>query len=343
MSLKEFKRIETIELYYLNTITKYIGADIHGLVNLLEGHNRTWHYWYPKIKGGGSFDAGAERVVYMLLNRGDILGSPNSNPVGSDNSFLKYDQEFDQYLVINIDVKAIKSNSAYGDIFSNIPIGKNQNSYHCCVEYLDSKNQIKELKKYTPGLQKKYKILDHHNVKREYLSLSYEIVFVYEQLPNHLNPKSEKVIGIFTTCVPNGSLYPVYKNKVFDPGKTSNLTLDSGQKIDIPGGYFNSKGGETKKSICNQYNITADDYDKLNGQKGLSWNVDGRFNYMRTKFSLLNNQPRIMKLFLKEDRFDFYLYFYDSKSGKKLQKSNKINRQSKMISAYDFLKKLDLK
>ena len=340
MNQKELKRLEEIERYYLNTITKYIGADINGLVHLLQGHNRTWRYWFPKIKGGGSFDAGAERVVYMLLNRGDILGSPNSNPVGSDNSFLKYDQEFNQYLVINIDVKAIKSNSAFGDMFSNIPIGKNQNSYSCNIEYT-SNGSIKELKKYTPGLHKKYDILDQHNEKRSYLSLSYEIVFVYEQLPNHISPKSEEVIGIFTTCVPNGSLYTIYKDKVFDAGKTSNLTLDADQIINVPGSTFISNGKETKQSICNKYNITEDDYNRLNGQKGLSWNVDGRFNYMRTKFRLLDDQPRIMKLFLKEKRFDHYLYHYDDKNGKLLNKRR--NRQNKMEEAYDFLKKLELK
>ena len=334
------KKIEEIESYYLNTITKYIGADINGLVNLLEGHNRTWKYWYPKVKGGGSFDAGAERVVYMLLNRGDILGSPNSNPVGSDNSFLKYDQAFDQYLVINIDVKAIKANSAFGDIFSNVPIGKNQNSYSCCIEYTGSKGTIKEMKKYTPGLEKEYEILDHHNTKRKYLSLSYEIVFVYEQLPNHINPKSEKVIGVFTTCIPNGLLYPVYKNKVFDPGKTSNLSLDSGQKINLPNSTFISKGKETKKSICDKYRITEDEYNKLNGNNCLSWNVDGRFNYMRTKFSLLAGKPRIMKLFLEEKRFNYYLYSYDSRTGNKLKKLKNIAK--KKLEAYDFLKGLKL-
>ena len=338
MNLKELKIIEKIESYYLNTITKYIGADINGLVNLLEGHNLTWKYWYPKIKGGGSFDAGAERVVYMLLNRGDILGSPNSNPVGSDNSFLKYDQAFDQYLVINIDVKAIKANSAFGDIFSNVPIGKNQNSYSCCIEYTGSKGTIKEMKNYTPGLEKEYEILDHHNTKRKYLSLSYEIVFIYEQLPNHINPTSEKVIGIFTTCIPNGLLYPVYKNKVFDPGKTSGLRLDPGQKINLPNSTFISNGEETKKSICNKYKITEGEYNKLNGKNCLSWNVDGRFNYMRTRFSLLEKKPRIMKLFLNEKRFDYYLYSYDNKTGSQL--NNKIKPAKKKLEAYNFLKDL---
>ena len=89
------------------------------------------------------------------------------------------------------------------------------------------------------------------------------------------------------------------------------------------------------------HNITEDDYNRLNGQKGLSWNVDGRFNYMRTKFRLLDDQPRIMKLFLKEKRFDHYLYHYDDKNGKKLK--TKRNRQYKMEEAYDFLKKLELK
>ena len=91
---------EKIEAYYLSVITRYIGADPLGLVKNLEFHNKTWQQWYYKLTGKSKnnfFDVGSERVIYMLLNRGDILGDPYSNPIGSDSSFLKYDRHFEKY------------------------------------------------------------------------------------------------------------------------------------------------------------------------------------------------------------------------------------------------------
>ena len=102
---EELYLIEKIEAYYLNVITRYIGADPLGLVKNLEFHNKTWHQWYYKLTEKSKknfFDVGSERVIYMLLNRGDILGDPYSNPIGSDSSFLKYDSHFKKYLNIGI-------------------------------------------------------------------------------------------------------------------------------------------------------------------------------------------------------------------------------------------------
>ena len=48
------EKIEEIESYYLKVITKYISADINGLINRLESHNKTWNYWYPKSNNKGS-------------------------------------------------------------------------------------------------------------------------------------------------------------------------------------------------------------------------------------------------------------------------------------------------
>ena len=81
-----------------------------------------------------------QRVIYMLLNRGDILGDPYSNPIGSDSSFLKYDDYFKEYLNINIDVKCYKANTNLNDILGNTPIGKNQNSYKSLIHYKRQKN-----------------------------------------------------------------------------------------------------------------------------------------------------------------------------------------------------------
>jgi len=339
MSIK-LEKIEEIESYYLQVITKYIGADINGLINRLESHNKTWKYWHPKTNNKGSyFDVGSERVIYMLLNRGDVLGEPNANPIGSDNSFLKYDDSFKEYLAINIDVKSIKANTNLGDIIANMPVGINQNSYECDIEYY-SGGVIFEKKHYTPGLSTSYEIEDQHGIIRDYLTLSYEIVILYEQLPIGNTPNKEKVIGIFTNCVPNGLLYSHYENKVFDAGKTNNLTLFPSQKVFITKGKsFVTIGNETINSIIKKYKITEDDYYKLNGLKCLKWNVDGRFNYSRLiSFELLKDPQkyRIRKLFLDEERLDYQFYWVKNNC----IRSTKSAREKVTIDALELLKSL---
>lgn len=336
------KKIEEIESYYLNVITKYIGADINGLINRLESHNKTWNYWFPKtVKGSSYFDVGSERVIYMLLNRGDVLGEPNANPIGSDNSFLKYDDYFKEYLAINIDVKSIKANTNLGDIISNMSVGINQNSYECDIEYY-SQNKIIEKKHYTPGLSTSYKIKDQHGIGRDYLTLSFEIVIVYEQLPIGGTPKEEKVIGIFTNCVPNGLLKPHYNNKVFDAGKTSNLALLPNQKVYVTKHKsFLTNGTETIDSIVKNNKINKDDYYKLNGLRCLKWNVDARFNYMRnTYFKLIKNpqKSRLLKLFLDEKKLDYQFYWVQNNS----IKTTAIKRMQVTIDALRLLKKLPI-
>lgn len=336
MNTKGLISIEEIEFYYLNTISKYISADINGLINMLEGHNKTWTYWYPKVSTKGSlFDTGSERVIYMLLNRGDVLGMPNANPVGSDNSFLKYDPYFRRYLAINLDVKSIKANTNINDIIGDIPIGINQNSYDCSIEYI-SKNGTVEKRHYTPGLLTSYKIKDQHNKGRDYLTLSYEVVILYEQIPVGKTPVAEKVIGIFVTCIPNGYLYPKYGNKVFNPGKTSDLQLETNQDIILPTKTIKSILGDNIESIVNRNSITKDIYLQLNGSRDLKWNVDGRFDYIKNQnFELLtgDEKKRITKLFLDTDRFDYQFYNVDIK-GKIVKK---IKRQQTGIDAFNFL------
>ena len=207
---REEKFIEEIEEYYLSVITRYLGADPQGLVQNLENHNRSWDQWYPKLKSKKNFfDAGAERVVYMLLNRGDILGEPSSNPLGSDNSFLKYDRHFEKHLAINIDVKAIKANTNFNDFIGNSPIGENQNSYKQDIEYFKKKILV-ELRGYEPGLETNYSIEGS-----DYINITYSIIILYCELPTDTEtPKEQRVIAIITNCIPNGKLYNVYNNKV---------------------------------------------------------------------------------------------------------------------------------
>ncbi len=336
-------KIEIIEHYYLNAITKYIGADINGLLRKLENHNKTWADWISKAsKRKSYFDRGAERVIYMLLNRGDILGEPNANPVGSDSSFLKYDETFQEYLAINVDVKSIKANTNVDDVICNIPIGINQNSYACLIEYKGGRGGtiLKERKKYNPGLKCFYPIKDQHEIERDYLTLSFEIVVVYEQLPIGQTPTSENVIGVFTTCIPNGLLLRKYGNSLFDAGKTGGLELVENQKILLPNGNFiKTKGGENWKNITT-LGLSKNEYLQLNGHRiNIEWKVDARYNYMRNgEFKLLPNKPsRINKLFFDYVKFE-YQYKKVDKNGK-IRKVDK-NPMKETQNALDFLKNL---
>jgi hypothetical protein len=336
MKPKELIQIEEIEFYYLNVISKYISADIFGLINMLESHNKTWDYWYPRMPEKGSFfDTGSERVIYMLLNRGDILGMPNANPIGSDNSFLKYDNHFGRYLAINLDVKSIKANSSIGDILGNIPIGINQNCYDCSIEYKD------EIRHYTPGLETSYNIKDHHGNEHNYLTLSYEVVILYEQNPFGLEPKSEKVIGIFVACIPNGNLSSEYGNGVFNPGKSGKLKICSDQIIRLPKNkQFKTDKGYTLESILKKFKLSKKNYTLLNGPNDIRWDVDARFDYIRNNFKCLDNtKKRIMKLFLEEDRIDYHIHNRYDKKTKKI-----INKMPQKVTkdAAIFLKDLNI-
>jgi hypothetical protein len=172
----------------------------------------------------------------MLLNRGDILGVPNANPLGSDNSFLKYDEHFKKYLTINLDVKTTKANENINDILGSSPIGNNQNSYSSNIQYSE-KDEIVELRKYEPGLKTTYDIVDQHTRKNSYINLTYSVVILYCELPTDKDdPQEQRVICVFVNCIPNGELYQVYGDEVIGAGKTSELHIIKGEKI-----FYNEK------------------------------------------------------------------------------------------------------
>lgn len=330
------EEIEKIEKYYLNVIARYVGADINGFINRLESHNKTWKSWFPKRGNRKSFfDIGSERVTYMLLNRGDILGEPNANPIGSDSSFLKYDDTFECYLAINIDVKSVKANTNLGDIINNMPVGINQNSYSCVIEY-KSRGKITDRKLYSPGLENYYKIKDHHGIHRDYLTLSYELVILYEQKPVGTNvPKEERVIGIFLICIPNGLLHQKYNNDVFSPGKTAKLTVKKNQVIQFGSNTYETQGNETIECIKEVFNNNGADYLEYVKRTPLKWNVDARFNYTSITFKCLNegSDKRIVKLFLNQKRFKYFFYHVEKNKYNK----EEIKRQPNTIEGYNEL------
>jgi len=334
----DYQKIEDIEEYYLSVITRYLGADPEGLIQNLENHNKTWSHWYPKLSDNSKknfFDTGAERVVYMLLNRGDILGDPNANPVGADNSFLKYDKHFNTHLAINIDVKAIKANTNIGDFLGNTPIGINQNSYKSCIEYY-TQGVLKELRQYTPGLDSEYEIDGD-----KYLNITYSIDILYCEEPIGEEPTEQRVIGIITNCIPNGKLYDVYGDKVFNAGKTGGLKIDAEQKIYLPNGVsFDSDGTETMDSIIKKYHIKKEDYQRLNGKRKIRWNVDARFNYKDIKFSTLESvrKNRVKKIFLNQELFSKYFYHVDKNEER--PEDNPRQRGKPTIESFEFINNL---
>ena len=355
--------IEKIEAYYLSVITRYIGADPLGLVKNLEFHNKTWQKWYYKLTGKSRknfFDVGSERVIYMLLNRGDILGDPYSNPIGSDSSFLKFDRHFEKYLNINIDVKCIKANTNLNDFLGNSPIGKNQNSYKSLIHYKDKKTkQITETRAYTPGLDKEFCITENNGQTREYINLTYSIVILYCEKPISSTPEQQKVIAIVTNCIPNGELHSIYKDDVFAPGKTSGLLMDAGQTIffdpnDKTKTYqsegkekmWQENGGATfvgppdpknKKKRDMEKSLPLEQYRKLNGARNIGWNVDARFNYMDIKFTSLN-ENRIQKIYLDDKTFEYFFYEVNCRENKKRQ--IKYNPDEETTEKYAFLREL---
>jgi len=348
----EAKSIEDIEEYYLSVITRYLGADPKGLIQHLENHNRSWNQWYPKLEKSDKkfFNTGAERVVYMLLNRGDILGEPSSNPLGSDNSFLKYDRHFKKHLAINIDVKTVKANENIGDIIGNSPIGINQNSYKSNIEYF-TQNELVELRGYEPGLETNYRIEGN-----DYINITYSIVILYCELPIDSTPNEQRVIAIITNCIPNGKLYGLYKDKVFSPGKTDKLSIKKGQKIDLGSGKIITTDGSEKaidlkidgsNKMSYLYSKKSKNrlcsfkkYLELNGMNKIQWHLDARFNYKDIVFSTLEKErlSRVKKIFLEPSLFEEFFYFVDENKRRK----KRIDRRAKTIDNFSFLQKLKL-
>lgn len=330
--------IEKIEKYYLDVISRYIGADIHGLIHLLEGHNKSWSEWYPHIKKTSStFARGAERVIYMLLSRGDILGIPNSNPIGSDSSFIKYDPYFKRHLSINIDVKTTIANNNLSDVIGNSPIGINQNSYDSNI--FVKQGSSTDIRHYSPNLKPVVKIKNNQGEKIKHIVLSYSIIILVEQLPLGQTPKNDNVVMINIGCIPNGELYSQYGDHVFNAGKTSNLKIYPGQRIILPNSsIYITKGGETMRGITSKNIISIDEYVRLNKNCKHIWDMEARFKN-DLKFELLDEKPwRLNKIFLKEKRLDDL--FFHIKNNKYHKKA--INRRNKTIKEKDFLIHLPL-
>lgn len=307
---EDLKEIEKLEQYYFNIISRSLG-DRGVLKRELESQNKLMSQVLAPIdrtavvtNTKSIFDQGAERVIYHRLNKTGDLGIPNSAPIGAD---LFYEiragdcPETDKPIFISLDLKTVRANdgSAIGDVIGDIPCGRNQTSYKCNIKYQDG-----QIRGYTPKLQPSYNVGND-----EALVLSYLIVVLYELEPNVKDPEKMNVLMISQFCVPNGKLKSHYKERVFNPGKTSDLQLSPDQKIYGPGNKTystiktnknysqkekekfkkNDKIGKlAKKWKCPEfkiYQITK----KKTGNLIKFLNLDGRFNYLKcSNFELLD-------------------------------------------------------
>ena len=322
--------IEELESYYFDLIKSSLG-ETAALKRELESQNTLMKQFLNPVERGAVetntksyFDQGAERVVYHRLNKIGDLGIPNSSPIGAD---LFYEikagasTQTDKPIFISIDLKTVRANtgSAIGDVIGDIPCGRNQTSYKCEIKYKDG--QIRE---YIPKLQSSYEVND-----QEAIVLSYLVVILYELYPSVEAPEQMNVLMISQFCVPNGKLVNHYRERVFNPGKTSDLRLSADQTIYGP----NNKTYETIKSN-KKYSQKAKEKFKKNdkiGKLSKKWkcsefeifkktkkftgslikfdNLDGRFNYIEcSNFEFLNpTKKRYLVNYFDQNMKDQYL------------------------------------
>jgi len=205
---KKLIELESLERKYLN---KYYHFLKFAEDELLEGFQTKYRIendwikqWDPeeaaKGKGISSFAAGAERIIYSLLN-GKGIGQPISAPVGSD-LFFEVSDAF-----IHIDLKTVQTRNI-SDNTSHIFVGNNQNSYN---GNLDVSN---EAKKYDYAALPHYYTIQSQDssngVKKP--CLTYFITITYEE--NNLN-----ILMLNIMCMPNGALSSIYNKKVLVAGK----------------------------------------------------------------------------------------------------------------------------
>lgn len=216
----ELKEIEQIEYHYLEKYYHFLKFAEDEMFHGFKTKEAIISDWYGHYKSGISdFSVGAERVVYSLLN-GKGIGQPNSAPVGAD-LFFEVDHAF-----IHLDLKTVGAtlnsrdkshpdgawSNNIGDYTTSIFVGKNQNSYASEIKQANGKS-FSPPRMYEPSLPKFYKL---KNGKKK-LCLSYFITVLYDK-------DTLDILVMAVTCMPNGSLYEVYKENVLKAGKNLDKT-----------------------------------------------------------------------------------------------------------------------
>lgn len=185
----ELKEIEFWEKQYLEQISFIILQDIDKMMVGLKSKDKIKDDWIEHFKKSADknsdFARGAERIYFWLFNQ---LGIPNSSPIGADLFFETYNA------FVHIDIKTAKIDNT-SDYKGKIPLGKNQTSYK------------------SPDLEYEVSLPTIYSYQNK-VCLTYFINIIYEELEDSLDIK-----GIFLICVPNGELFPIYKNEIINASK----------------------------------------------------------------------------------------------------------------------------
>ncbi len=233
------QEIEELELKYLNKYYHFLKFAEDEMLLGFKTKECIKKDWVDAYKSGISdFAVGAERIVYALLN-GKGIGQPNSAPVGADLFF----EVNDAY--IHIDLKTVQTENI-GDFKNNIFVGVNQNNYKG-----DILVKGKPARPYIPALPTFYTKSD--NTKK--ICLTYFITILYER-------ETLEILVISIMCMPNGELYPHYKERPLKAGKTnkearfnfaevSDFELLKSEDKRVKVIYYN-------KNICQQLGLDGD-------------------------------------------------------------------------------------
>jgi len=157
--------------------------------------NKTRRRWASQWKRG-SFDKGAERIVYSFFNT-QGFGIHNSSPIGSDMFFETKDA------FVHIDLKTVTS--------TNIPDGSGKHD----IERNQTSYQGPYHKRTKPYSKRTFKanLPFSYKVGTETKPcLTYFMVIIYKK-------SNFDVLCMYITCMPNGCLRKHYKERVFSAAK----------------------------------------------------------------------------------------------------------------------------
>ena len=299
IELEKFKRIEQIESKYLGMLNSSL-QDSTQLKKELESQNKFLTQFMNPIdratlefKKKNYIADGAERVIYNSINKSGFFGTPNSSPIGGDLFFEKKDNEFNQNLLISIDLKTVRAETNIGDI-KNFDIGLNQHSYKSAVEYDDGTKRL-----INPMLQAEYSGSENRN----YLLISYLIVILYDVYPSVDHPEKTNILMISNFCAPNGLLEPHYLNRPWVGGKSPLIKVAGGQILKKKDGSdYLTKDDEPYKDIIPKLgNIKKkeieEEYKSRTGKYLIFYGLKGRLNYKEIKnFEIFDENKKIFKV-----------------------------------------------
>ena len=178
-------QVEKLEKKYLDKFYHFLMFAKEDLFEGFDTANAIRNDWSEGWKAKGSFDKGAERIVYSFFNT-QGFGAHNSTPVASD-LFFQTEDAF-----IHIDLKTISSTN-YGDASGKYDIEQNQSSY--------------------PGPKFKPNLPPYYTVGgKTKPCLTYFIVIIYEK-------DDFSVPCMYISCMPNGSLRTIYGDRIISRGK----------------------------------------------------------------------------------------------------------------------------